>query len=109
MMQGSRHLLIGLVLACAAPAGIMTLPVLAQEQEPAPAAEEREPGPADLKEAIEIAEKHTGGKLAGADTVERDGRKVHEIRILLEDGGRVQTVRIDPATGAIIPQERAER
>jgi uncharacterized membrane protein YkoI len=107
MMQHSRQLLITLVLACAASAGFTTSPLLAQE--PAPAAEEREPGPADLKEAIEIAEKHTGGKMAGAETVRREGRMVHEIRILLDDGGRVRTVRIDPATGAIIPQERAER
>lgn len=71
---------------------------------------EREPAPADLAEAIRIAEEHTGGEAAGADTVEREGRPVHEIRVLLDDGsGSVQTVTIDPDTGAIIPQERPQR
>jgi uncharacterized membrane protein YkoI len=67
--------------------------------------EEREPGPADLEEAIEIAVKRYGGELAGAATVERDGRRVHEIRLLVDDTS-VRTVRIDPDTGAIIPQGR---
>ena len=63
---------------------------------------QREPGPADLKEAIEIALERYGGEAADAETVERDGRRVHEIKLLLDDGS-VRTVRIDPATGAIIP------
>lgn len=67
--------------------------------------EERKPGPADLKEAIEIALKRYGGKAADAETVERNGRTVHEVRILLDDGS-VRTVRVDPRTGAIIPQRR---
>jgi hypothetical protein len=68
---------------------------------------EREPGPADLEEAIEIALKRYGGRAAGADTVVREGRRVHEIRVLSEEGS-VRTVRIDPETGAIIPQERRQ-
>lgn len=75
------------------------LPVIVQQQQ------EREPGPADLDEAIEIALKQFGGEVAGAVTVERDGREVHEIRVLL-DGGNVRTVRIDPETGRIIPPRR---
>jgi hypothetical protein len=67
--------------------------------------EEREPGPADLEEAIEIAIKRYGGTPAGANTVVREGRQVHEVRVLGEDGS-VRTVRIDPETGAIIPQRR---
>jgi uncharacterized membrane protein YkoI len=71
---------------------------------------EREPAPADLAKAIEIAVEHTGGEAAGAETVEREGRQVHEIKVLLDDGsGSVQTVTIDPETGAIIPQERPQR
>jgi uncharacterized membrane protein YkoI len=65
-------------------------------------ARQREPGPADLKEAIEIAIERYGGEAAEANTVEQDGRRVHEIKLLLADGS-VRTVRIDPATGAIIP------
>jgi hypothetical protein len=85
-----------------APAGFVSLshpgPVPLQETR------QREPGPADLKEAIEIALERYGGRAAGAETVEREGRRVHEIRVLLEDGG-VRTVRIDPETGAIVPQQ----
>jgi uncharacterized iron-regulated membrane protein len=69
------------------------------------AKEEREPGPADLAEAIEIALKRYGGRAASSETVVRDGRRVHEIRVLGDDGS-VRTVRIDPDTGAIIPQRR---
>lgn len=69
-------------------------------------AEEREPGPADLEEAIEIAVKRYGGEPAGAATVERDGRQVHEVRLLDETSGSVRTVRVDPDTGAIIPPRR---
>ena len=63
---------------------------------------EREPGPANLEEATEIAVERYGGEVAEAETVEREGRRVHEIRLLLSDGS-VRTVRIDPSTGAIIP------
>jgi hypothetical protein len=68
-------------------------------------AEEREPGPADLEEAIEIALKRYGGRATRSETVVRDGRTVHEVRLLADDG-IVRTVRIDPETGAIIPQQR---
>jgi len=62
----------------------------------------REPGPATLTEAIEIAIERYGGRATNAETVERDGRRVHEIRLFLEDGS-VRTVRINPDTGAILP------
>lgn len=68
-------------------------------------AEERQPGPATLEEAIEIAVKRYGGRATRSETVERDGRTVHEIRLLVDDTS-VRTVRIDPETGAIIPQAR---
>ena len=64
----------------------------------------REPGPATLREAVEIAIERYGGREARAETVEREGRRVHEVRLLLEDGS-VRTVRIDPNTGAILPQQ----
>lgn len=66
---------------------------------------EREEGPANLEEAIEIALERYGGEAADANTVVREGREVHEIRILGEDG-RARLVRVDPQTGRIIPQER---
>jgi len=66
---------------------------------------EREPGPADLEEAIEIALKRYPGEAAGSETVVREGQRVHEVRVLGEDG-TVRTVRVDPDTGEIIPQQR---
>jgi uncharacterized membrane protein YkoI len=66
---------------------------------------EREPGPADLEEAIEIALKRYPGEAAGAETVVREGQRVHEVRVFGQDG-TVRTVRVDPETGAIIPQQR---
>jgi uncharacterized membrane protein YkoI len=79
----------------------------AVSQEPEQAEEaERKPGPASLEEAIEIAIKRYGGSAAGAATVERDGARVHEVRLLNDEDGSVRTVRINPETGAIIPQER---
>lgn len=69
------------------------------------AEQEREPGPATLEEAIEIALKRYGGQAAGAETVVRERRRVHEVRVFGEDG-TVRTVRVDPDTGAIIPQQR---
>ena len=81
----------------------------AAQSEPALAAvqqrQEREPGPANLQEAIEIALERYGGQAADADTVVRDGRRVHEVKVL-SDEGIVRTVRIDPDTGAIIPPRR---
>jgi len=72
---------------------------------PSQTSQQREPGPANLEEAIEIALERYGGQAAGADTVIRDGRRVHEIRVLGEDGS-VRTVRVDPDTGEIVPQQR---
>jgi uncharacterized membrane protein YkoI len=66
---------------------------------------ERQPGPANLEQAIEIAVARYGGEPAGAATVERDGRRVHQIRLLINDT-TVRTVIIDPDTGAIIPPRR---
>jgi uncharacterized membrane protein YkoI len=66
----------------------------------------REPGPASLAEAVEIAIERYGGRATKSETVERNGRRVHEIRLYLEDGS-VRTVLVDPETGAILPpQER---
>lgn len=66
----------------------------------------REPAPATLEEAIEIAVKRYGGRAVDADTVVREGQRVHEISLFNEETGTVRTVRIDPETGAIIPPRR---
>ena len=70
------------------------------------AADEREPGPANLEEATEIALKRFGGRAIRAQTVVVDGRNVHEIRIISDDETSVRTVLVDPQTGAIIPPRR---
>jgi Peptidase propeptide and YPEB domain len=70
------------------------------------ASQEREPGPASLEEAIEIAVKRFGGRAVKADTVVRDGRRVYEIQLFDEQRGNVRTVTIDPETGAVIPPPR---
>jgi uncharacterized membrane protein YkoI len=67
---------------------------------------EREPGPADLEEAIEIAEALYGGDMNRAETVVREGREVHEIRLYDEAAGTVRTVWIDPDTGLVVQPRR---
>ena len=52
-----------------------------------------------LQEAIEIATRRRPGRVVRAVTVESGGRRVHEVRILSEEGGRVVTVRVDAQTG----------
>lgn len=103
-----------LLLAIAAPAVALPVPAASGSSEIGVATgrflitqaeDPRPPGPADLREAIEIAQKQFGGQVAGSETVVRDGRTLHEVK-LLGDDGTVRTVRIDPGTGAIIPQER---
>lgn len=100
-----RLAMLTLALLLAAPVAGQPPTLVAQQQDEA----EREPGPANLEEAVEIAIKRYGGEAVRADTVERDGVEVHEIRLLLEDS-RVRTVRIDPATGKIIvPRDQEQR
>jgi uncharacterized protein (TIGR02266 family) len=41
------------------------------------------------------------GRVVRAETVNQGGRRVHEIRILGDDG-RVRTVRVDAETGAVL-------
>jgi len=100
LLQTNAH---GRMLLSPGPGPGVSAPAIALQEDE----QEREPGPADLEEAIEIALKRYGGEAAGANTVVREGREVHEIRVLGDDG-RVRTVRVDPDTGAIIPQERRQ-
>jgi uncharacterized membrane protein YkoI len=50
-----------------------------------------------LSQAAEIAQRRFGGRVVRATTRVVNGRRVHEIRILVE--GRVRTVLIDAQTG----------
>lgn len=51
-------------------------------------------GGVSLDEAIEIAKRRQSGRVVRAVTIMRNGRRVHEVRILGDDG-RVRTVYID--------------
>jgi uncharacterized membrane protein YkoI len=57
-------------------------------------------GGLSLRQAIEIATQRYGGQVVRADTTIRNGRQVHEIRILGDDGV-VRTVRIDAQSGEL--------
>lgn len=52
-----------------------------------------------LDEAVNRAERRYGARVIRAETRESNGRRIHQLR-LLSDDGRVWTVRIDAATGA---------
>jgi hypothetical protein len=47
-----------------------------------------------LNKAVEQAKKRTGGKVISAETHNQDGRRVHNIRILTNDG-KVRRLRIN--------------
>jgi uncharacterized membrane protein YkoI len=57
-------------------------------------------GPVTLEQAVEIAQRRYEGTVAGARTISRGGRQVHEVRILGDDG-RVRTVLVDAETGEV--------
>lgn len=57
-------------------------------------------GPVTLEQAVEIAQRRYGGTVAGARTITRNGRQVHEVRILGDDG-IVRTVLVDADTGEV--------
>lgn len=52
-----------------------------------------------LDEAVNRAERKYRARVIRAETRESNGRRIHQLR-LLSDDGRVWTVRIDAATGA---------
>lgn len=51
-----------------------------------------------LAEATRMVQQRFGGQVLRAETRRDDGRVVHRIRVLTEDG-RVRTVQVDAATG----------
>lgn len=57
-------------------------------------------GGVSLNQAVAIAQRRHPGRVVRAETTMRNGRTVHEIRILGDDG-RVVTVRIDAASGEV--------
>jgi len=51
-----------------------------------------------LDSAVSNARKRTGGRVLSAETKNKDGREVHYIRILSDDG-KVKRLRVDARTG----------
>lgn len=53
-----------------------------------------------LDQAVALVKKTFGGQVLKAESTERDGRLVHQIRVLTEDG-RVRTFTVDANDGLI--------
>ncbi|MGD9599025.1 MAG: PepSY domain-containing protein [Steroidobacteraceae bacterium] len=79
------------------------LVVPAAYADPPPWAHKKERAEAgiSLDEAVNRAERKYRARVIRAETRESNGRRIHQLR-LLSDDGRVWTVRIDAATGAEI-------
>lgn len=58
-------------------------------------------GRTSLDEAVRKVRDRFGGKVLKASTQTRNGRAIHHIRLLTDDG-RVRTVRVDAETGRIL-------
>ncbi len=54
-------------------------------------------GDLSLDQAVERARENTGGRVISAETKEKEGRRVHNIRILTNDG-KVRRLRFDADT-----------
>ena len=57
-----------------------------------------------LDEAVSNLRRGSGGKVLSADTVRREGERVHRIKILT-DKGRVKRYQVDGQTGRPVPPE----
>lgn len=53
-----------------------------------------------LDEAVRIVRERSGGRILRAETQRQNGRAVHRIRVLSEDG-RVRNYRVDAETGRV--------
>lgn len=95
--------LAGALLAAATLAAARPVPPAppALQWEAAPTAAVAQGGPVSLEQAVERASKRFSGRVAKAETTTRGGRRIHEIRILGQDG-RVRIVRIDAQTGQFL-------
>ena len=58
-------------------------------------------GGVSLSQATQLALQRNPGRVVRAETVERSGRRIHEVRILGADG-RVRTIRVDANSGRIL-------
>lgn len=77
---------------------LLSVPGFAQQPPPNLVAPPR----VSLQEAVSIATQSRPGRVVRAVTVDAGGgQSIHEVRILLNEGGRVVTVRVDAQTGRV--------
>jgi uncharacterized membrane protein YkoI len=58
-------------------------------------------GSVSMEQAVKMTEKQYHARVVKAETRKDDGHTVYVLR-LLDDAGRVRTVRVDAATGAVL-------
>ena len=109
LIIGNKRLHIVLLLLCSV---LVTIPAAAQRYYP-----DREPrGGHDrlylaqhqgenLDRAVSRIRGRTGGRVLSAETRDNDGRRVHHIRILTNNG-KVRRVRVDAESGETLPPRR---
>ena len=61
-----------------------------------------------LDTAVDRVRKRTGARVLSADTVRRDGKRIHEVKFLTEKG-RVRRLRVDGQSGNILPAPKSRR
>lgn len=90
-------------LLAASPAGAQLAgqPPQAAAVDPPPIARTVQRDGVSLQQAVMLASDRYEGRVVRAETRSRGGRRVHEIRILGDDG-RVRIVRIDARTGRFV-------
>lgn len=98
-MRTGRHLVLALVslLAAGAPLAGESQELIDRRQRHEKRAE---PAGISLDQAVEMAQRQFRAKAVKAQTVESDGRRVHQIRLLSAEG-KVWTVRVDAQSGAM--------
>lgn len=62
-------------------------------------------GGISLDDAVAQARRHNQDKVLSAETIRVDGRKVHRIKILTQNG-RVKRIKIDARTGRTLSRHR---
>lgn len=97
----SRGLVFTLLLVCAATAGRAAAPPVVSAAVPSDASPLAMPGGSvSMDEAVRMVEERYHARVVRAQTESDEGRTLYVLR-LLNDAGRVWTVRVDAASGAV--------
>jgi uncharacterized membrane protein YkoI len=94
----SRWLLLICMAGWLLPATARVVPTMPVPDRDPSALTVQQSGGMSLEQATQAALRAFPGRVARAETLDRGGRRVHEIRILGEDG-RVRSFRFDAASG----------